>query len=78
MSSRCLLALSSAPWYAPHQARTLASGLDPLDDQRRAGLFMWVPAGAIMMSTGLALFLAWLGDARRRVERSPHPGLRSP
>jgi putative membrane protein len=73
-----MLSLSSSPWYGPHAARTMAWDLDPLADQRRAGLYMWVPAGTVMTATALALLAAWLGDARRRIARSPHPGLRSP
>jgi putative membrane protein len=73
-----MISLSGSPWYAAHDARTVALGLDPVADQRRAGLFMWVPAGVIMTATALALLAAWLGQTRRRMERSPHPGLRSP
>lgn len=35
-------------------------GLTPLEDQQLAGLFMWVPGGAIYLGCGLALLWAWL------------------
>jgi putative membrane protein len=71
-----MLSLSDGAWYAAHDARTAASGLDPVADQRRGGLYMWVPAGTLMMGTALGLFAAWLGEARRRISHSPHAGLR--
>ena len=73
-----MLSLGDTPWYAAHAARSVAAGFDPVSDQRRAGLFMWVPAGTIMTATALALLAAWIGDARRRMARSPHASLRSP
>lgn len=71
-----LLSLSSSPWYAAHAERTAASGLDALGDQQRAGLLMWVPAAVLMTGIGLALLAAWLGEAKRRIARSAHAGLR--
>jgi cytochrome c oxidase assembly factor CtaG len=69
-----MLSLSDHPWYA-HSIRTAAWGIDAIDDQRRAGLLMWVPAGVLMMGTGLALLAAWLGEAERRVRRGAFPSL---
>jgi putative membrane protein len=40
-----LLTFAPAPLYAAHATAPLAFGLTPLDDQRLAGLLMWVPAG---------------------------------
>jgi cytochrome c oxidase assembly factor CtaG len=51
---------------APHDAYPLQTqdaplfGLTPLEDQQLAGLFMWVPGGAIYLCCGLALLWAWL------------------
>src|SRR4051812_17534625 len=70
-----ILAFANEPLYA-HGARTVRIGMDALVDQQRAGLLMWVPAGVIMMGIGLAIFAAWLGQSARRMERSPHAGLR--
>lgn len=60
-----MLSLGDEPLY-DHGARTLRIGMDALIDQQRAGLVMWVPAGIVMMALGLALFAAWLGQARKR------------
>jgi putative membrane protein len=38
-------------------------GWTPLEDQQLAGLFMWVPGGAIYLIVGLWLILRWLGSA---------------
>jgi putative membrane protein len=70
-----LLSLSDHPLYE-HGARTLGWGLDPVEDQERAGLLMWVPVGVIMTSIGLALLAAWIGHAGERADGSPHRALR--
>lgn len=70
-----MISLADVPLYA-HGARTARLGLDAVVDQQRAGLVMWVPAGIIMMSIGLAILAAWLGQSARRMAQSAHPGLR--
>lgn len=65
-----LLTFSPQHFYPTHAARTAAAGANPLDDQQLAGLLMWIPAGAIMMILGLALFAAWLGALERRGRNS--------
>jgi putative membrane protein len=72
-----ILSLADHALYA-HADPTLRWGLDPVDDQQRAGLLMWVPAGLVMTSVGLALFAAWLGQSERRAAASPYPGLVGP
>jgi putative membrane protein len=62
-----LLTLAPRPWYAIYGARAAALGRDPLEDQQLGGLLMWVPFGIVFLVIGLALFAAWLGEARRRV-----------
>ena len=62
-----LLTLAPRPWYAIYSARAAALGRDPLEDQELGGLLMWVPFGIVFLVIGLALFAAWLGEARRRV-----------
>ena len=52
-----------------HAGPTLRWGLDPVEDQQRAGLLMWVPAAVVMTSIALAIFAAWLGQAERAAER---------
>jgi putative membrane protein len=70
-----LLGLADHPLYDSHAARTASWGIDPTQDQQRAGLFMWVPAGVAMTGIGLGLLAAWLGQSQRAIARSAHPGL---
>jgi putative membrane protein len=69
-----VLSLADHALYA-HAEPTLRWGIDPVDDQQRAGLLMWVPAGLIMTATGLAIFAAWLGQSAARVGRSAYASL---
>jgi putative membrane protein len=69
-----MLSLADHPLYE-HGVRTLGWGVDPLGDQQRAGLLMWIPVGVVMTAIGLGLLAAWLGHAARRVAASRHPGL---
>jgi putative membrane protein len=62
-----LLTFAPSLWYPLYEERTSRWGLSALEDQQLAGLLMWVPAGAIFILLGLALFAAWLGEAERRV-----------
>jgi putative membrane protein len=62
-----LLTFSPHVWYPIYRATTTQWGLDPIEDQQLAGLIMWVPAGVILVVLGLALFVAWLAEAERRV-----------
>ena len=62
-----LLTLSSVVWYPAYGTRTLAFGLDPLEDQQLGGLVMWIPAGAAYVACGLATAAQWLqGHGRVR------------
>jgi cytochrome c oxidase assembly factor CtaG/cytochrome c551/c552 len=69
-----LLTLAPRPWYAIYGARAAALGRDPLEDQQLGGLLMWVPFGIVFLVIGLALFAAWLGEARRRVAIAEQAG----
>jgi len=62
-----LLTLSPNLWYPIYGKTTAAWGLDAIEDQQLAGLIMWIPAGVIFLVLGLALFVAWLAEAERRV-----------
>ena len=55
-----LLTLSPVAWYSTYATRTLAFGLDPLEDQQLGGLIMWIPAGAAYVVCGLATVARWL------------------
>jgi putative membrane protein len=63
-----LFTLGSRLWYPLYGERANAWHLDALEDQRLAGLIMWIPAGAILTIIALALFIAWLGEAERRAQ----------
>ena len=56
-----LMSLSASPWYADYSAMGMSGiGLDPVDDQRLAGLVMWIPGGLVHASAALVLFYKWL------------------
>lgn len=56
-----LMSLSSSPWYADYAAMGMTGiGLDPIDDQRLAGLIMWIPGGLVHAAAALALAYKWL------------------
>lgn len=59
-----LMSLSQSPWYADYAAMGMTGiGLDPTDDQRLAGLIMWIPGGLAHGLAALALFYKWLKSA---------------
>jgi cytochrome c oxidase assembly factor CtaG len=47
-------------------------GLDPVDDQRLAGLIMWIPGGLVHGMAALALFYKWLRTAEGAHALSVH------
>ena len=56
-----LMSLSSSPWYADYAAMGMTGiGLDPVDDQRLAGLIMWIPGGFVHGAAALAVAYKWL------------------
>jgi putative membrane protein len=61
-----MFALSVSPFYAVYRDRAAITGLDPVHDQQLAGLYMWIPAGIVLTTCGLALVLAWLSESDRR------------
>lgn len=61
-----LVTFADSAWYPEYVERGAAHGVDAVADQHLAGLVMWVPAGAVMIIAGLALFAAWLGEVARR------------
>ena len=71
-----LMSLSSSPWYADYAAMGMTGiGLDPIDDQRLAGLIMWIPGGLVHGVAALAMFYKWL-KASEAAHSSPAPDLR--
>ena len=61
-----MVTFARTPLYPIYAAPAAAHGVDPLIDQQRAGLLMWIPAGLVMTLLGLALFAAWLGESERK------------
>ena len=56
-----LMSFSSSPWYADYAAMGMTGvGLDPVDDQRLAGLIMWIPGGLLHGAAALTLAYKWL------------------
>jgi putative membrane protein len=56
-----LMSFSASPWYADYAAMGMTGiGLDPVDDQRLAGLIMWIPGGLVHGVAALVLFYKWL------------------
>ena len=56
-----LMSFSSSPWYADYAAIGMTGvGLDPVDDQRLAGLIMWIPGGLVHGAAALVLAYKWL------------------
>lgn len=56
-----LMSLSSSPWYTDYATMGMTEiGLDPVDDQRLAGLIMWIPGGLAHGLAALVLFYQWL------------------
>jgi cytochrome c oxidase assembly factor CtaG len=56
-----LMSFSSSPWYADYAAMGMTGiGLDPVDDQRLAGLIMWIPGGLVHGAAAVAMAYRWL------------------
>lgn len=55
-----LLTFARGPWYSAYAATTEAFGLGHLEDQRLAGVLMWVPAGAVYVVVALARLASWV------------------
>jgi len=56
-----LMSFSASPWYAYYAAMGMTGiGLDPVDDQRLAGLIMWIPGGLVHGLAALGMFYKWL------------------
>jgi putative membrane protein len=60
-----LLTFARTPWYSGYATTTASWGLDPLTDQRLAGVIMWIPAGGIYLVVALALLVAWIRATER-------------
>jgi cytochrome c oxidase assembly factor CtaG len=61
-----LLTLAPRVFYPLQTLHAPEFGLTPLEDQQLAGLFMWVPGGAIYLAAGIWLIGRWLTGQRPR------------
>ena len=62
-----LMTFSASPWYSGYAAMRMSGiGLDPVTDQRLAGLLMWIPGGLVHGAVAIALLYRWLSSPDRR------------
>ncbi len=61
-----LMTFSSQPWYPYYIDLVKPWGLTPLQDQQLAGLFMWLPAGAVYTLLTIGYFAAWFRALEQR------------
>ncbi len=65
-----LLALSPYVWYPLLAERGAAWGLSALDDQRLAGLIMWIPMGGVYFAAALAILAKLIAGSGRAARNS--------
>jgi putative membrane protein len=63
------LTFSTRPWYPLMALRSGAWGILPLDDQRLAGLIMWIPMGGIYVAVALAAVARLIICSRQATEQ---------
>lgn len=61
-----LLTFSPTVLYPIYSESASRWGLTALADQQLGGLIMWVPAGAILLLSGLVLLAQWLREIEKR------------
>jgi putative membrane protein len=66
-----LFTFGSQVMYPLYADRSVAFGVNALEDQQLAGLIMWIPFSLTFLIVGLALFAAWLGESDRRLGFAP-------
>ncbi|MGO4526354.1 cytochrome c oxidase assembly protein [Microvirga sp. 2MCAF35] len=69
-----LLALSPQVWYPLMALRSAAWGLLPIDDQRLAGLIMWIPMGGVYFATALVIMGRLITGSSRAPEAAASAG----
>lgn len=68
-----LLTFATTPWYPTYAASAPGWGASPLDDQRLAGLVMWIPSGLVYLGVALGLMLDWVGGGAGAEDFRPGP-----
>jgi putative membrane protein len=61
-----LMTFATQPWYPEHEPYTSAWGLNALEDQQLAGLFMWIPPGFIYVLIAAFILAAWINSVERK------------
>ena len=64
-----LITFAGSIWYPSYMGLTASWGLTPLEDQQLGGLIMWIPAGLVYVIAGLALFVGWMRESERRIQK---------
>lgn len=72
-----LITFSDSVWYPSYIPSTEAMGIDPLGDQRLAGLLMWIPGGLIYTGTALWILASLLRSQEDRVSSAVRSGTTS-
>jgi cytochrome c oxidase assembly factor CtaG len=67
-----VLSFASKPIYFEPSGGLDPLGMRPLQDQRLAGLIMWIPMDLILFAVAGALFVAWLEAPRPRLGYKEH------
>jgi cytochrome c oxidase assembly factor CtaG len=62
-----LFTFAATPWYPFYAAAPRLWGFSVMDDQRLAGLIMWVPGDMLHLAAAAALFCAMLAQNKRTV-----------
>ena len=71
-----LITFAGTVLYPAYSKTTASWGLTPLEDQQLGGLIMWVPAGLVYITAGLALCAGWMRESERKVLRSEASAMR--
>lgn len=73
-----LLTFSGSVLYPVHGSGPVLWGLDPLSDQRLAGVIMWIPSGTVYVIAFCVLFLTWMRALDARMPARPRSAEGSP
>ena len=73
-----VLTFADHPLYPGQAALARASGLDPLLDQRIAGIVMWVPLDLVYLGVAIWLFARWLRGLQETGAGSALPAVARP
>ena len=61
-----LMTFASSAWYPDHVQSAALWGLTALEDQRLAGLLMWIPSGLVYVGFAAVILVLWLETQEQR------------